>query len=87
MFRFLASIRTYLTVGITFGVILAVPPWQAALTGRTMPHTWAEAKPLALTLALASGHGVLRMYSWFPSAIYHLGFGHMTFQQWLFDGW
>jgi len=38
-------------------------------------------------LTLATGHGVLRVYSWLPSVIYHLGFTHMTFQQWLFDGW
>jgi hypothetical protein len=87
MLRFIASIRTYITIGITLGVILAIPPWQAALAGRHVPHTWPEAKPLAIALALATGHGVLRMYSWLPSAIYHLGFTKMTFQQWLFDGW
>ncbi|HTJ64008.1 MAG TPA: hypothetical protein VL899_09365 [Alphaproteobacteria bacterium] len=80
-------IRTYITIGITLGVILAVPAWQTILAGQTMPHSWPEAKPLALSLALATGHGVLRMYSWLPSAIYHLGFAKMTFQQWLFAGW
>jgi hypothetical protein len=80
-------IRTYITAGATQGVILAVPGWQAALAGRTMPHSWLEAKPLALALALATGHGVLRMYSWLPSAIYHLGFAKIAFQQWLFSGW
>jgi hypothetical protein len=80
-------VRTYITIGATLGVILAVPPWQVALAGRTMPKTWPEAEPLALALALASGHGVLRMYSWLSSIIYHVGFHGMTFQHWLFDGW
>jgi hypothetical protein len=52
-----------------------------------MPHDWAEAKPTAFALAMATGHGVLRAYSWLPSAIYHLGFHGWTFQHWLFDGW
>jgi hypothetical protein len=85
--RFMPSIRSYLTVGATLGVILAVPAWQSALAGRAVPHSWDEAKPIATALALATGHGVLRMYSWLPSAIYHLGFAKMTFQQWLFGGW
>lgn len=87
MLRFVGSIRTYITIGITLGVILAVPLWQAALAGQKLPHSWPEAKPMTIALLLATGHGVLRMYSWLPSVIYHLGFGHMTFQQWLFDGW
>jgi hypothetical protein len=87
MLRFIGSIRTYITIGITLGVILAVPLWQAALAGQKLPHSWPEAKPLALALTLATGHGVLRVYSWLPSVIYHLAFAHMSFQQWLFDGW
>ncbi len=78
-------IRTYITIGATLGVILAVPPWQTTLTGLAMPHSWAEAKPVAFALTMATGHGVLRMYSWLPSAIYHLGFHGWTFQHWLFD--
>jgi hypothetical protein len=82
-----SPIRTYVTIGATLGTILAVPPWQAALAGRTMPHTWTEAQPLLLALVLATGHGVLRMYSWLPSAIYFLGFHGTTLQHWLFNGW
>ncbi len=80
-------IRLYLTIGATLGVILAVPGWQAVLAGQPVPQSWDEAKPLLLPLALASGHGVLRMYSWLPSVIYHLGWHHLTFKEWLFDGW
>jgi hypothetical protein len=80
-------IRTYVTVGATQGVILAIPSWQAALAGKSMPRAWPEAKPLLFDLAMATGHGVLRMYSWLPSAIYHIGFHDWTFQHWLFDGW
>jgi hypothetical protein len=80
-------IRTYITIGATLGVILAVPPWQVALAGHAMPHNWPEAKPLLLALTLATGHGVLRMYSWFPSLIFHIGFHHVAFQSWLFNGW
>lgn len=64
-----------------------MPLWQSALAGKAMPQDWEEAKPLLLALTLASGHGVLRMYSWLPSLIYHVGFHGMTFQHWLFDGW
>jgi len=35
----------------------------------------AEAKPIAFALTMATGHGVLRMYSWLPSAIYDLPVG------------
>ena len=80
-------IRTYVTIGATFGVIIAVPLWQAALAGQRMPQNWPEAKPLLLALTLATGHGVLRMYSWLPSLIYYLGFHGVTLQQWLFAGW
>jgi hypothetical protein len=80
-------IRTYITAGATQGVILAIPLWQTALTGKSMPQNWPEAKPLLFDLAMATGHGVLRTYSWLPSAIYHIGFHGWAFQQWLFDGW
>ena len=83
----LGWLRTYLTIGATQGVILAIPPWQAALSGAAMPHNWPEAKPLLFDLAMATGHGVLRMYSWLPSAIYHIGLHDWAFQHWLFDGW
>jgi hypothetical protein len=87
MARGFGPIRTYITIGATLGVILAVPPWQATLADATMPHDWATAKPMLFTLAMATGHGVLRMYSWLPSVVYHLGFHGWTFQHWLFDGW
>lgn len=80
-------IRTYITIGSTLGVILAVPLWQAALAGQNMPHTWAEAKPTAFALTMASGHGVLRMYSWLPSLIYYTGVHDTPFKDWLFAGW
>ena len=80
-------IKTYVTIGATLGVILAVPLWQTALAGQKMPHNWAEAKPTAFALAMATGHGVERMYSWMPSLIYYTGFHGVTFQQWLFTGW
>ena len=80
-------IRTYITVGATQGVILAVPLWQKALAGQTLPQSWAETKPILFALTMATGHGVLRMYSWLPSLIYHVGFHHVAFQHWLFDGW
>jgi hypothetical protein len=83
----LGLIRTYITVGVTLGVIIAVPGWQAALAGQHMPHSWEAAKPLLLALTLATGHGVLRMYSWLPSMIYYLGFHGVAFQKWLFVGW
>ena len=89
MRSFLGSnfIRTYITVGATLGIVLAVPLWQAILAGKSLPRTWAEARPLLKPLALASGHAVLRMYSWLPSLIYHVGLHGVTFQHWLFDGW
>ena len=80
-------IRTYITIGATQGVILAIPLWQTALAGKSMPQSWQEAKPILFDLAMATGHGVLRMYSWLPSAIYHIGFHGWAFQHWLFDGW
>jgi membrane associated rhomboid family serine protease len=80
-------LRTYITIGATLGVILATPLWQTALAGKSMPHDWPEAKPILFDLAMATGHGVLRMYSWLPSAIYHIGFHDWAFQHWLFDGW
>jgi hypothetical protein len=83
----LRLIRTYITIGSTLGVILAVPLWQTALADQTMPHTWEEAKPTAFTLAMATGHGVLRMYSWLPSLIYYTGFHGTPFKAWLFEGW
>ncbi len=83
----LGLIRTYITVGVTLGVIIAVPGWQAALAGQRAPHSWIAAKPLLLALTLATGHGVLRMYSWLPSMIYYLAFHGVAFQHWLFAGW
>ncbi len=80
-------IKTYLTIGATLGTVLAVPPWQATLAGHRLPQSWAEAQLLLLPLALAMGHGVLRMYSWLPSVIYHLGWHQLTFKEWLFAGW
>ncbi len=80
-------VRTYITAGATQGVILAVPLWQAALAGQTVPRNWPEAKPLLFALTMATGHGVLRMYSWLPSLIYHVGIHGIAFQHWLFDGW
>jgi len=47
-------LRTYFTIGATQGVILAIPPWQAALVGASMPHSWPQAKPLLFALALAT---------------------------------
>jgi hypothetical protein len=83
----LISIRTYITVGATLGVVLAVPAWQAALAGQKMPQNWPEAKPILFALTMASGHGVLRMYSWLPSLIYYVGFHGVAFRDWLFTGW
>jgi hypothetical protein len=80
-------IQTYVTVGATFGVIIAMPSWQAALAGQSLPRTWEAAKPILWAMTLATGHGVLRMYSWLPSLIYHLGFHGVAFKAWLFDGW
>jgi hypothetical protein len=80
-------IQTYITIGATLGTILAVPLWQETIVGHDWPRSWAEAKPVALPLVLATGHGVLRMYSWLPSAIYYLGVHHTPFREWLFDGW
>ena len=60
MARNFGPIRTYITIGATLGVILAEPTWQTTLDGISMPHDWAEAKPTAFALAMATGHGVLR---------------------------
>ena len=80
-------VRIYLTVGTTLGTILAVPPWQTALAEHSRPSNWTQAGELALPLLLATAHGVLRMYSWLPSAIYYLGFQRTLFEHWLFNGW
>lgn len=80
-------IQPYVTIGLTFGVILAEPLWQTALAGQKMPQTWDQAKPLLFALTMASGHGVLRIYSWLPSLIYHVGFHGVAFKDWLFTGW
>ena len=80
-------IRTYLTIGATLGVILAVPAWQKALEGQVFSRSWSQAEPPGLKLLLATGHGVLRMYSWLPSLIYYMGEDKMTFRDWLFTGW
>ena len=77
----------YLSIGATFGFLLARPPWFAALAGREWPHSWDEAKPVALALTLATGHGVLRAYLWLPSVAYHVFWSHqLTFDQWLTGG-
>ncbi len=80
-------LKTYLTVGATLGVILAVPGWQVALEGQPFLPSWNAAKPLGLKLLLATGHGVLRMYSWLPSLIYNMGEHKLAFREWLFTGW
>ena len=79
-------VQTYVTIGATLGTILAVPLWQTAINGHDWPRNWDQAWDFALPLILATGHGVLRMYSWLPSAIYYLGFQHTTLEHWLFSG-
>lgn len=77
----------YLSIGATFGFLLARPSWLTALAGRDWPHSWEEAKPLLIALTLATGHGVLRAYLWLPSVVYHLYWSHqLTFDQWLTGG-
>jgi hypothetical protein len=79
-------IKTYLTVGATFGFILAGPIWYDTLAGRAIPQNWPELKPLLIAFLLALGHGVLRAYLWLPSLAYNLGTHKMTFEHWLFGG-
>jgi hypothetical protein len=76
----------YLSIGATFGFLLARPGWLATLAGASWPHDWNEAKPLAFGLFLAMGHGVLRAYLWLPSVAYHLWTHQLTFDQWLVGG-
>ena len=68
----------YLSVGATFGFILARPLWLTALAGQGWPANWAQAKPLLFTLALATGHGALRIYTWLPSMVYYLWTRQLT---------
>lgn len=79
-------IVVYLSIGSTFGFLIARPGWLTTLNGRSVPTSWAELHPLLLPLALASGHGVLRAYLWLPSVIYHLWTHQLTFDQWLVGG-
>jgi len=79
-------ITIYLSVGATFGFLMARPLWLAALAGQQWPHSWPEAKPQILSLSIATGHGVLRAYAWLPSLIYHLATHELTFDQWLTQG-
>jgi hypothetical protein len=76
----------YLSVGATFGFILARPLWLAVLSGRGWPSDWAELQPMIMPLLVATGHGVLRGYAWLPSVIYHLATHQLTFDQWLTAG-
>jgi hypothetical protein len=79
-------IRTYITIGATLGFIIAIPEWERALS-RGFPANGPEAKPVVLALVLATGHGVLRMYSWLPSLIYYVAVHNVMFEHWLFVGW
>jgi hypothetical protein len=79
-------IQTYLTIGATFGVILAQPVWRRVLEAGPLPHEWPALKPILLTLLLATGHGVLRAYAWLPSLIYNQYNRLLDFQHWLFAG-
>ena len=79
-------ITIYLSIGGTFGFILARPLWIAAVAGQSWPHDWQQAKPLLFNLLMATGHGVLRAYAWLPSLIYHLTEHRFTFDEWLTRG-
>ena len=79
-------VTIYLSVGATFGFILARPLWITGLTSREWPRSCPQAQPLVFNLLLATGHGVLRAYAWLPSLIYHLTEHHFTFDQWLTRG-
>jgi hypothetical protein len=80
-------IQIYMTLGAIFGVILAGPLWYAALFGRAVPTNAPQIEALAVTLLIATLHGVLRAFLWLPSLVYNVGMHKIAFVQWLFGGW
>ncbi len=82
----LRFIHNYIIIGATLGGILVIQAWLPLLHGLTLPHDLADAGSVAWHLLRPLGAGLLRMFGWLPSAVYHLGFAHLSFQQWLLGG-
>jgi hypothetical protein len=82
----LRFIHNYIIIGATLGGILVIQAWLPILHGLTVPHGLADAGSIAWDLLRPMGSGLLRMFGWLPSAVYHLGFAHLSFQEWLLGG-
>jgi hypothetical protein len=82
----LRFIHNYIIIGATLGGILVIQAWLPILHGLTVPHGLADTGSIAWHLVRPMGWGLLRMIGWLPSAVYHLGFAHLSFQQWLLGG-
>jgi len=81
------GVQFYMTVGLIFGLLLAVPLWYAALLDQPLPSDTSELKELLLALLIATFKGALRALAWLPSLLYHVGVQKMPFATWLFGGW
>jgi hypothetical protein len=83
----LRFLHNYVIIGATLGAIVVIQAWLPVLHGLTLPHGFGDAGAVAWHLLRPMGSGLLKMFAWLPSALYHLGFAHLSFQQWLFASW
>ncbi len=79
-------IQIYMTIGAIFGVILAGPQWFMALFSHAVPADATQIQSLAITLLIATLHGVLRAFAWLPGIVYTVGMQKIPFETWLFNG-